>query len=682
MRPKNRDSQIMPLSKILIANRGEIAVRIARTARAMGYRTVAVFSDADAGALHTRVCDEAVRIGPAAVRESYLSIGAILNAARMTDADAIHPGYGFLSENDAFAAACEAAGLTFIGPTAAAIAAMGNKAAAKRLMLASGVPCIPGYHGIDQAVAMFAEQATRIGYPVMIKAAAGGGGRGMRAVEHPGQLEAALASARSEALGAFGSEELILERTIVDGRHVEIQVFADNHGNVIHLGERDCSIQRRHQKVIEEAPSPAVSRELRARMGAAAVAAAQAIAYRGAGTVEFLLEQGAGAEADQFYFLEMNTRLQVEHPVTEAVTGLDLVAWQLRIANGERLALTQAQVRLDGHAIEARLYAEAPARGFLPQSGVVTLWQPAAGLGVRVDHGLEAPCVVTPDYDPMLAKVIARGTTREEARRRLLLALEDTVLLGIDTNRSFLIDLLQHPEFVSGAATTAFIANHFAHGSVALSHRGTDNHLLALAAALLCSSTPKDSGGASHPTQLTGWRSTGTDTGPIPLRLLSGDFRRDFRVIARADQSYSVRFIDATDPDARLDVRLSDQTNDSVRFEIDGMRQLARFLRAGDTLHLQAGPANATVQDVTFERVSREGPQGGLRVLAPMNGRIVAVLVKTGDRVTKGQGLAVLEAMKMQHELTAGSDGTVAEIAVREGEQVAARQLIVALVQA
>ena len=357
---------------------------------------------------------------------------------------------------------------------------MGNKAAAKRRMLAAGVPCVPGYHGPDQSDRTLTVEAERIGYPIMIKAAAGGGGRGMRRVDHPDDLAAALSSARSESLNAFGSDELILERAIIDGRHVEIQVFADTHGNVIHLGERDCSIQRRHQKVIEEAPSPVMTRELRGRMGEAAVTAAHEIGYSGAGTVEFLLDAGGA-----FYFLEMNTRLQVEHPVTEAITGLDLVAWQLRIAQGEPLPLTQAQVRLDGHAIEARLYAEAPHRGFLPQSGTVQLWQPASGLGVRVDHGIEAPCAVSPDYDPMLAKVIARGATREEARRRLLMALEDTVLLGIETNRSFLIDMLNHPEFVAGGATTAFIDRHFPQDGSIAGPLVDRERVLALAAALL-----------------------------------------------------------------------------------------------------------------------------------------------------------------------------------------------------
>jgi geranyl-CoA carboxylase alpha subunit len=669
----------MPFSKILIANRGEIAVRIARTAHAMGYRTVAVFSDADANALHVRVCDEAVRIGPAASAESYLSIGALLNAARLTRADAVHPGYGFLSENEQFAAACEGAGLVFIGPTPAAIAAMGNKAAAKRLMLEAGVPCVPGYHGADQSSGTFAREAERIGYPVMIKAAAGGGGRGMRIAGQPDDLAAALSAARSEALNAFGSGELILERAILDGRHVEIQVFGDSHGNVIHLGERDCSIQRRHQKVIEESPCPVMTRDLRARMGDAAVAAAQAIAYRGAGTVEFLLEAGHHKAEDQFYFLEMNTRLQVEHPVTEAVTGLDLVAWQLRIAGGERLPLSQAQVRLDGHAIEARLYAESPSKGFLPQSGTVQAWQPATGLGIRVDHGLEAPCAVTPDYDPMLAKVLARGATREEARRRLLMALEDTVLLGIETNRDLLIDMLNHPDFIAGAATTAFIGLNYPPGCAALREPDPSGRMLALAAALLCVRDRRAHALDGHLDIPRAWRSTGAAALAMPLRLMAGECPYNVAVTSHHGSLFNVRVSGSAMPETHFDVRLHEMTADSARAEIDGLWQTARFIHAGGELHVQAAGRALVIQDVTWRRDLREDSAGDARLLAPMNGRIVAVLAQAGDHVIKGQGIAVLEAMKMQHELTAQRAGVLANVAVREGDQVAARQLIAAL---
>jgi geranyl-CoA carboxylase alpha subunit len=446
----------MKLGKILVANRGEIAWRIMRTAKAMGYRTVAVFSDADRQAPHVAFADETAHIGPSPVGESYLSIERILEAARRSGADAVHPGYGFLSENEAFAAACEKANLVFIGPPPAAIAAMGNKAAAKRRMIEAGVPCVPGYLGADQSDANLETQARKIGLPVMVKAAAGGGGRGMRLVERDADLLDAIRTARTEAESAFGSGELILEKAVVDARHVEIQVFADSHGNVIHLGERDCSVQRRHQKVIEEAPSPAVGPDLRRRMGAAAVAAARAIAYRGAGTVEFLL----GADG-AFYFLEMNTRLQVEHPVTEMITGQDLVAWQLEVAAGNKLPLTQEQVTFSGHAIEVRLYAEDAYAGFLPQTGRIAVWRPATGPGIRVDHGMKDGLVISPYYDSMIAKVIAHGATREGARARLVQALRETVALGSTTNRHFLIRLLDHPEFAAGEATTAFIGSEY-----------------------------------------------------------------------------------------------------------------------------------------------------------------------------------------------------------------------------
>ena len=472
---------MITFTKILIANRGEIACRITRTAKTLGYRTVAVFSDADAGALHVREADEAARIGPPPAQESYLNIEALLAAAKLAGADAVHPGYGFLSENAAFAEACSKAGLIFIGPPAAAIDAMGNKARAKALMEAADVPCrARAIAARTSPTNILIAEGRRIGFPLMVKAAAGGGGRGMRLVTAAEDLPQALARSRSEAASAFGSDELILERAIADARHVEIQIFADRHGNVIHLGERDCSIQRRHQKVIEETPSPAVSTELREQMGEAAVAAARAIGYVGAGTVEFLLDR-----SQKFYFLEMNTRLQVEHPVTEAVTGLDLVAWQLRNAAGEKLPLAQHQVRFDGHAIEARLYAEDPQQNFLPQSGVLVDWRPASGAGVRIDHGLAPGQSVSPFYDPMLAKVIAHGATREEARRRLIAALEDTVALGLTTNRSFLIDVLRHPAFAAGEATTAFIDLHFLAVSDAMRRPAPDARMRALAAVLM-----------------------------------------------------------------------------------------------------------------------------------------------------------------------------------------------------
>jgi geranyl-CoA carboxylase alpha subunit len=613
-------------SRILVANRGEIAWRVMRTAKVMGYRTVAVYSDADKDAPHVAFADEAVRIGPPPVGESYLNIDRILEAAHKSGADAVHPGYGFLSENEAFATACGKAGLVFIGPPPAAIAAMGNKAAAKRRMIDAGVPCVPGYQGADQSDNSLQNEARKIGLPVMVKAAAGGGGRGMRLVERDGDLGEAIRMARAEAAGAFGSGELILERAVIDARHVEIQVFADNHGSVIHLGERDCSVQRRHQKVIEEAPSPAVDADLRHRMGAAAVAAAKTIGYRGAGTVEFLLGSDGA-----FYFLEMNTRLQVEHPVTEAITGLDLVEWQLRVARGEPLPLKQDQVRLAGHAIEVRLYAEDAYAGFLPQTGRVDIWRPAAGPGLRIDHGVKDGLAISPFYDPMIAKVIAHGATREEARARLVRALHDTVVLGPTTNRHFLIRLLEHPEFAAGKATTAFIGKH-AFPSPAV----RDRHWL-LAASLLWRQSAE-----RYPANLRGWRNSNPE--PSPIKLAVGKTERTIPLTPADVSPETPPFcIDGTDIVVDLDAH-------TVRFQ--------------DRTYL--APTSAA-----------EGSDGKLR--APMDGRIVAINVAAGDKVTRGQTLVVLEAMKIQHQLKAALDAEVESVAVREGQQVSNRTVLVTM---
>ncbi|WP_296380613.1 acetyl-CoA carboxylase biotin carboxylase subunit [Reyranella sp.] len=614
----------MSFRTVLVANRGEIAWRVMRTAKAMGYRTVAVYSDADKNAPHVAFADQAVRIGPPPVGESYLSIDRILEAAHKSGADAIHPGYGFLSENAEFASACEKAGLVFIGPPPAAIAAMGNKAAAKRRMIEAGVPCVPGYQGADQSDANLATEARRIGLPVMVKAAAGGGGRGMRLVTLDGDLLEAIRTARTEAESAFGSGELILEKAVVDARHVEIQVFADGHGNVLHLGERDCSVQRRHQKVIEEAPSPAVNADLRERMGAAAVAAAKTIGYRGAGTVEFLL----GADG-AFYFLEMNTRLQVEHPVTEAITGLDLVEWQLRVARGEALPLAQKQLRLHGHAIEVRLYAEDAYGGFLPQTGRIDVWRPASGPGVRIDHGMTDGLAISPFYDPMIAKVIASGATREEARRRLIKALHDTVVLGPTTNRHFLIRLLEHPEFAAGKATTAFLGEHsFAAPEL------MDDHWKAAASLLWQRSA------ARYPVNLRGWRNSNPE--PTPFRLAVGDKERTLD-LAEAVATSAPHVIDGSD----------------IVVDFDGFT-----VRFQDRTWLP--PASAAA-----------GGDGKLR--APMDGRIVAIKVATGDTVARGQTLIVLEAMKIQHQLKAPADAKIESIAVQEGQQVANRSVLVTM---
>ena len=508
------------IHKILIANRGEIACRIQRTAQALGYRTVAVFSDADANALHVQMADQAVNIGAAPVQQSYLNIPAILDAARRSGADAIHPGYGFLSENAGFARACAEAGLTFIGPSADAIELMGSKRLSKIAMLEAGVPCIAGYQGAAQDDATLLREAERIGYPLMIKASAGGGGRGMRLVHSSDELPAQLRTARSEALNGFGSDELILEQALIEPRHVEVQLFGDHHGNLIYLGERDCSVQRRHQKVIEEAPCPVMTHELRQAMGEAALKAGRAVNYLGAGTVEFLLDARG-----QFYFLEMNTRLQVEHPVTELITGQDLVAWQLAVAEGQPLPLTQDQVALNGHAMEVRLYAEDPTQNFLPQTGRVQAWEPAVTPGARIDHGLREGQWVSPFYDPMLGKLIAHGATREEARRKLLRAVQDSVLLGVQTNQRLLVSLLQHPQFISGEFSTAFIAQHFTdHPCLHAYAPGAEE--LAIAAVLFY-----QSGARAHRAPLKGWR----NNAGVPLNFRLGVEERDWTLQLLAD---------------------------------------------------------------------------------------------------------------------------------------------------
>jgi geranyl-CoA carboxylase alpha subunit len=644
-------------AKILIANRGEIACRVMRTARALGYRTVAVHSPIDAGALHVREADQAVEIGGNLVNESYLRGDLLIEAAKRSGADAIHPGYGFLSENEAFAELCEKSGIVFIGPPASAIAAMGNKRKAKLKMIAAGVPCVPGYEGADQNDAVLMAEGKRIGLPIMVKAAAGGGGRGMRLVTNADVLYEAIAGARSEALNAFGSGELILEKAVVDARHVEIQVFGDSHGNVIPLGERDCSVQRRHQKIVEESPSPVVDADLRRRMGEAAVMAAKAIAYRGAGTVEFLLG-GDGA----FYFLEMNTRLQVEHPVTEMVTGLDLVAWQLLVAAGGKLPLTQDQVQLKGHAIEVRLYAEDVYGGFLPQTGHVLAWQPPHGEGVRVDHGIVAGQSISPFYDPMIAKLIGYGATREEARRRLLRAVEDCAIVGPTTNKAFLAQVLADPVFAAGRATTAFIGQQFP--SETLARPRPSAKAWALAAMLL----HERKRAASR--LLHAFRNSLPDANPA--RLVCGEVRETTTITAAGDGSYRVML-----GDARHGLRIVSWQGLHLRYSFDGIQGNAIALVDDDKLYLDVDGFAGTFEDHSLTSAARAAAAGDGKLLAPMDGRIVAVRTQPGDAVVKGQVLVVLEAMKMQHQIKATVAGTVSSVAVAEGDQVAGRKVLV-----
>jgi len=619
-------------SKILIANRGEIACRIQRTAQALGYRTVAVYSDADAQAPHVQMADEAVCIGPAPVQQSYLNIQAILNAATLTGADALHPGYGFLSENPEFARACQHAGLTFIGPSAEAIELMGSKRLSKLAMLDAGVPCIAGYQGSAQDDATLQHEAERIGYPLMIKASAGGGGRGMRLVHSAEALLDNLHTARSEARNAFGSDELILEQALIEPRHVEIQVFGDSHGNLIHLGERDCSVQRRHQKVIEEAPCPVMTAPLRHAMGEAALKAGRAVNYVGAGTVEFMLDRSG-----QFYFLEMNTRLQVEHPVTELITGLDLVGWQLQIAAGHALPLTQQEVTLNGHAMEVRLYAEDPTQGFLPQTGEVLRWEPAPD--ARIDHGVSQGQCISPFYDAMLGKIIAHGSTREEARRKLLRAVEDTLLLGVTTNQQLLVDLLKHPDFIDGQFSTGFIAEHFSD----ITQPKATAEQLALAAALFY-----QHGANQHAQGLAGWRNNAG--APSTYRL---EAHGDIHTVTAEPLQLSTDGRHAT-------------------LILNGIRRRIAYHLDGNHLWLPG----LTVINRTQHVASRQADASGGTVKAPMDGAIVDVHVSHGDRVTKGQLLLVLEAMKMEHPLIAGVDGVIKTLQVVTGDQVRNRQVL------
>lgn len=645
------------ITKVLVANRGEIAVRVMRTASELGYRTVAVYSEADANALHVQVADQAVCIGPAAVAESYLVADNILAAAKQTGADAIHPGYGFLSENAAFSEACEAAGIIFIGPRSAAIKLMGSKRLSKIAMIEAGVPCIPGYQDADQSDETLLARAGEVGFPLMVKASAGGGGRGMRLVFKPGELAEQIRTARSEAESAFGSGELILERAVIEPRHIEIQVFADEHGHAVYLGERDCSIQRRHQKVVEEAPSPFVDPDLRQRMGEAAVNAAKACNYRGAGTVEFLVDKDKN-----FYFLEMNTRLQVEHPVTELITGLDLVAWQLNVANGEPLPLTQDEVELKGHAVEVRLYAEDPRNNFMPQTGQVRLWDYPQRAGIRMDHGIQTGQEVSPFYDPMIAKIIAYGDNRAEAIRRLASAVQDTQLLGMNNNKLFLQNVLRHDVFGAGEATTAFIEQHFS-ADVSMDQK-QPTAATWVKAALLYYQRGVDSSRDKH--QHFGRAVTQSyvyklafdgQTTVVNLEANGHCYRGTVE-----EQTTEVDFVEWAD-------------NQCVIVE-QGVRETIHFTFDDKTLYLDDGSGHFIVDDVTHRPAAAASSAGSGQVKAAMDGAIVAVLVQEGDTVEVGQTLVVLEAMKMEHALKAGISGTVSTISCEVGQQVKSRQLL------
>ena len=628
---------------VLVANRGEIAVRVIRTLRSLGVRSVAVFSDADADARHVREADRAVRIGPAPAAESYLSVERLLEAAARTGAQAVHPGYGFLAENAGFARACEEAGLVFIGPPADAIALMGDKIRAKETVKAAGVPVVPGSSGSGLTDAELADAAREIGTPVLLKPSAGGGGKGMRLVRDVTMLEEEIAAARREARASFGDDTLLVERWVDRPRHIEIQVLADGHGNVVHLGERECSLQRRHQKIIEEAPSVLLDEATRAAMGEAAVQAARSCGYRGAGTVEFIVP---GGDPSSYYFMEMNTRLQVEHPVTELITGLDLVEWQLRVAAGERLGFAQEDVRLTGHAVEARICAEDPARGFLPSGGTVRLLNEPQGDGVRTDSGLSEGTEVGSLYDPMLSKVIAYGPDRETALRKLRSALAGTVTLGVQTNAGFLRRLLAHPAVVAGELDTGLVER------VVDELVATDvpeEVYEAAAAVRLEALRPAGDGWVDPFSVPSGWRLGGTPRRPV--------------VHLRAQEAV------AYTPRGTHTV-----TGDRVSVTLDGVRHT--FRRAGDWIGRDGDAWQVRDHDPVEAALTRSAHAGADSLTAPMPGTVTVVKVAVGDEVAAGQSLLVVEAMKMEHVVSAPHAGTVAELDVTPGSTVAMDQVL------
>jgi geranyl-CoA carboxylase alpha subunit len=613
----------------------------------MGYRTVSVYSEVDANALHVDCADQAVCIGPAAADESYLAIDKLIRAAERSGADAIHPGYGFLAENADFALACQDADLIFVGPPAAAIELMGSKRLSKIAMQEAGVHCIPGYQGDIQSDSRLVSEAGKIGFPLMVKASAGGGGKGMRLVESASDLEAAIGLARSESQKAFGNGELILEKALVEPRHIEIQVFADCHGNVVHLGERDCSIQRRHQKVVEESPSPFVDDDLRKRMGEAA-------------TVD---------QDKNFYFLEMNTRLQVEHPVTELVTGQDLVAWQLLVASGEPLPLLQDHIVLTGHAMEVRLYAEDPRNQFMPQTGEIFRWDTPESDSVRIDHGIRVGQHVSPHYDPLLAKIIAFGDNRDEARRRLACAVEDTVLLGVNSNKQFLARVLRNQGFASGDATTAFIEKELANDS---SLQPTPHNLRDLGLAGILFLTRSN----QHHflgTKRIGWRNTAAT--PVQIKLQTEGEDYDLALCACGDNETICFTVSAGGESMTLGIlNVDDQ---KCIYTEEGMRQVLDYAFDGERLFIDSGSGNQEFVNTTHAVRSTNQSAGNNEIVASMDGAIVDVLVSEGDAVEHGQTVVILEAMKMEHQLKAEVSGVVESVNTRKGDQVSTRQLLV-----
>ena len=654
-------------NKILIANRGEIACRVAATARRMGVKTVAVYSDADANAKHVSACDEAVHIGGSAPRDSYLRWERILEAAKAAGAQAVHPGYGFLSENEAFALACAEAGLVFIGPPPSAIKAMGLKAESKQLMERAGVPLVPGYHGADQDPALLQAQADRIGYPVLIKASAGGGGKGMRAVDKAEDFAAALASCKREATSSFGDDAVLIEKYVQRPRHIEIQVFGDTQGHYVYLFERDCSVQRRHQKVLEEAPAPGMGEAMRAEMGAAAVAAARAVQYVGAGTVEFIVEQRTDGSM-QFFFMEMNTRLQVEHPVTEAITGLDLVEWQLRVACGEPLPLQQDQLQIRGHAIEARICAENPDNNFLPATGRLLVYRkPQAasfershgGGKVRIDDGVGEGDAISPFYDSMVAKLIVHGDDRAQALARMDDALAQMQIVGLNTNVQFLRYVVRSPSFAQARLDTALIPREQA----VLFNQEPVGLVIAAAASVAQTLLDERALEATDPfSRRDGWRAFG-----VAVRRFGFEFAG---VAAEARLTYLHDGALHLAVGEAAGVLVFAPSGTGIDLQFDGQRQTVHVHRQGETAHVftPRGATRILAIDLLAHAGDHQG-EGG-RLTAPMPGKVLSFAVKTGDKVRRGQALAVMEAMKMEHTISAPADGTVGELLFAPGDQV------------
>lgn len=654
-------------SRILVANRGEIACRVIRTAQKMGIGTVAVYSDADAHALHVAMADEAVNIGPAPVTDSYLRADHIIAAALKTGAEAIHPGYGFLSENPGFVDAVVKAGLVFIGPSADSIRAMGLKDAAKRLMEKAGVPVVPGYHGEAQELVVLASKAREIGYPVLIKARAGGGGKGMRKVDDPHEFAEALGSARREAKSAFGDDRVLVEKYIAKPRHIEVQVFGDNHGNVVHLYERDCSLQRRHQKVIEEAPAPGITAEVRAAMTGAAVKAAHAINYSGAGTIEFIVDATEGLKPDRFWFMEMNTRLQVEHPVTEMITGLDLVEWQLRVAAGEKLPLTQKQIPLNGHAIEARLYAEDPAKSFLPAIGTLHhLAFPASVRdgSVRTETGVRAGDTISPYYDPMIAKLVVHGADRTAALTAMENALTETEIAGTTTNAPFLAALIRHEGFAAGDVDTGLIDRDLVRLTVPVAVEAGAKEL----AFLYASGLLKRAVLGDPWTTLRGYSHNSTLAYPVVLEEAGHTVRYGVSVLG--DERYAI-----TGPETSIELRVRHEPA-CWHLTAKGINLRAKTVAIPNGIAVLSKGAATTFAVADPFLLAEAAGNAGDRLTAPMPGLVKSVRVAAGDVVKKGQILLVLEAMKMEHSISAPHDGKIAEIA-SEGSQVKEKSSLV-----